>query len=285
MPLNQLIPTLWSARLLANLQKALVFAQEGVINRDYEGEIRQMGDKLRISQIGVVTVDTYTKNTAIPEPQILDDSQTTLEITQARYFNFMIDDIDRAQQNPDVMDAALAKAAYHLAEKADTFLATNAFLAPPENLIGTDLAPITDLDGAGKAYEYLVDLGLRLTESNVPYGERWVVLPPWYVALLRKDARFIHSGTAAGDALLRNGQIGMAAGFTVLESNNVAVSTDKFKIMAGYQGAITYAEQINSVEAYRPERRFADAVKGLHLYGSKLIQPRGIAVLTATRPA
>ncbi len=111
------------------------------------------------------------------------------------------------------------------------------------------------------------------------------LVPAWFHGLLRKDDRFVKAGTTRSDLVLRNGEVGQAAGMTVLESNNVPNTAGaKFKIIAGYPGAITYAEQIAQVEAYRPEKRFADAVKGLHLYGCKLIRPSGIAVLTANKP-
>ncbi len=110
-------------------------------------------------------------------------------------------------------------------------------------------------------------------------------MPAWFHGILRKDDRFVKAGTTRSDLVLRNGEVGQAAGMTVLESNNVPNTAGaKYKIIAGYPGAITYAEQIAQVEAYRPEKRFADAVKGLHLYGARLIRPNGIAVLTANKP-
>lgn len=285
MSLDNLIPQVWAARLLENLNKALVYGQPGVVNKDYEGEISGAGDAVRINAIGQVTVDDYTKYEPIADPEVLTDDQTVLNIDQAKYFNFQIDDIDRAQANPDVMDAAMREAAYALAEEADRYLAGLHAGVAAGNVIGSSETPVDDLDEDGAAYNYLVDLDVRLTEANVPRAGRWVVVPAWFYALLRKDDRFVRSGTAAGDAALRNGQIGMAAGFSVLESNNVPhTSQTKYRIMAGYPGAITYAEQIVKIEAYRPEKRFADALKGLHVYGAKLVRPSGIAVLTANRP-
>ena len=119
----------------------------------------------------------------------------------------------------------------------------------------------------------------------IPRTGRWVVLPPWYHGLLVKDARFTGYGTAPQNDVLQNGVVGKAAGFTILVSNNVpyTTSTTKFKIMAGSPMAWTYAEQINKVEAYRPEKRFADAVKGLHLYGAKLVRSTALALLIANK--
>ena len=282
MALDNFIPEVWSARLLENLQKALVFGQEGVVNRDYEGEIQQSGDTVRINAIGEITVGTYTKNTNISAPETLSDAQVTLLINQAKYFNFQIDDVDKAQQKPKVMDAAMREAAYALADTADQYIAGLYTGVAAGNTIGDDTTPIVPT--ASNAYEYLVDLGVLLDEDNVPNMGRWVVVPPWFYGLLLKDDRFVKTGSPSADATLRNGQVGEAAGFTVLKSNNVPnTSGAKYKIVAGHPIAISYAEQINSVEAYRPEARFADAVKGLHLYGAKLVRSAAIAVLTADK--
>ena len=123
MALDSFIPEIWSARLLYNLNKTLVYGQESVINRDYEGEIKNYGDTVRITGIGRVTVGDYTKNANMDEAETLTDAQTTLTIDQAKYFNFQIDDIDKVQQYPKLMDAAMQESAYALANAADQFIA------------------------------------------------------------------------------------------------------------------------------------------------------------------
>lgn len=280
MAINNFIPTVWAARVLENLNKSLVYG--GLVNRDYEGDIRQMGDTVKINSIGAVTIGSYTKNTNIGDPETLSDAQTSLLINQAKYFNFQIDDVDKAQQNPKVMDAAMREAAYGLADAADQYIAGLYTGVASGNTIGDDITPIVPT--ATTAYEKLVDLATILDEDNVPSEDRWVVLPPWYYGLLLKDDRFVKAGTAQTDQVLRNGLVGEAAGFAVYKSNNVPnTAGTKYKIMAGQRKAISFADQVNSVEAYRPEKRFADAVKGLHLYGAKLIYPSAIAVLTANK--
>jgi len=96
------------------LKKMLVFCQPGVINRNYEGEIRQAGDSVKINSIGSVTVGDYVKNTDISAPQTLEDAQTFFVITRQKFFNFQIDDIDVAQGRPEVMGPAMTEAAYAL---------------------------------------------------------------------------------------------------------------------------------------------------------------------------
>lgn len=122
MSLENFIPEVWSARLLVNLYNTLVYGNPALINTDYEGEIRSQGDTVRIGSIGTVTVGDYSKNTDITAPQTLSDAQSTLTITQQKYFNFQIDDVDKAQQNPKVMGDAMREAAYALANTADKFI-------------------------------------------------------------------------------------------------------------------------------------------------------------------
>lgn len=283
MALENFIPEIWSANLLANLNKTHVYGQDGVVNRDYEGEITGAGDTVRINSIGRVTVSNYVKNTDMAAPETLTDAQLTLLIDQLKSFNFQIDDVDKAQQNPKVMAEAMREAAYALRDVNDTFLASFHTGADAANLIGNDTTPITGLTPA-QAYEQLVDLGVKLDEQDVPSEGRTVIVPPWYVGLIEKDDRFVKAGTPASDAVLRNGFTGSAAGFEVLKSNNVPnTAGTKYKIQASARIARSYAEQIVSVEAYRPERRFADAVKGLHVYGGKLVRPKALAVLTANK--
>lgn len=278
------IPTVWASRLLSALEKSLVYGQAGVVNRDYEGEISAAGDTVKIGSIGDPTIGTYTKDTDITA-QALTDAEQTLLINQSKYFNFIVDDMDKAQQNVNSMDEAMTRAAYKLRDLADQFIAANYSLVPSGNLVGSDGSPVA-AGATSAAYDHLVNLGVELDEANVPTEGRFVVVPPFFHGFLLKDTRFVGSGAAAADARLRNGQIGEAAGFTVLKSNNVPIaSSTKYKIIAGHQMAFSYAEQINKVESYRKEKGFGDGVKGLHVYGGKLVRPDCWAVGTVTNAA
>jgi N4-gp56 family major capsid protein len=282
MAINEFIPTLWSAELLVSLKKSLVYGQAGVVNRDYQGTISGFGDTVKINGISPVTIGNYAKNTDMAAPETLTGNQNILTIDQAKYFNFQIDDVDKAQQNPKVMNQAMIEAAYALRNTADQFVAGRmATGAGAGSLIGNDTTAVVPTKAT--AYDYLVDLGVKLDEQDVPEEGRWIILPPWFHGLMEKDSRFIQA-TAKGDDVIANGVIGRAAGFTVMKSNNVPNTAGaKYKIIAGHQLAFSYAEQVNDVEAFRPESRFADAVKGLHLYGGKVVRPEGIAVMTASK--
>ena len=194
----------------------------------------------------------------------------------------VVDSIDRAQQNVNVLDEAMRRAAWSLRNHADQFLAGRmAAAVPAANVIG-DPTPIVPTKE--NAYEYLVDLGVLLDQGNAPTEGRFVVVPAWFHGLLLKDDRFVRSGTTAGDRRLRNGEVGEAAGFTILKSNNVPAEADaEYKIIAGHSFATAYVEQILDVQTYKPEKRFGDAVKGLHVYGAKVVKATSLAMLIANK--
>ena len=277
------IPTVWAARLLVALEKSLVYGQTNVCNRDYEGEVRASGNTVKIASIGDVTVDDYTKDTDIGDPETLTDAEQTLLIDQAKFFNFYVDSIDRAQQNVNALDEAMRRASWSLRDYADTFLAGIMEAAVVTgNKIGTTGTP--KVPTKDDAYEYLVDLGVLLDEANVPIEGRFVVVPAWFHGLLLKDERFVKAGTRRSDIAIRNGEVGEAAGFSILKSNNVPNTTgEKYKILAGHSIATSYVEQIVDVQTYKPEKRFGDAVKGLHVYGGKVVRPTALAMLIANK--
>ena len=277
------IPTVWAARLLTALEKTLVYGQAEVANREYEGDIREAGNAVKIASIGDVTIGDYTKNTDIDEPEVLTDAQQTLNIDQAKYFNFFVDSIDRAQQNVNVLDEAMRRSAWALRDAADSYLAGIMEAAVPVgNKIGSVATPIVPT--SENAYEYLVDLGVLLDEANAPIESRFVVVPAWFHGLLLKDDRFTGAGTLRSDHRLANGQVGEAAGFSILKSNNVPNDAgEAYRIVAGHSVATAYVEQILDLQAFKPEKRFGDAVKGLHVYGAKVVRPDALAMLIADK--
>jgi hypothetical protein len=277
------LPTVWAARLLVALEKALVYGQANVSNRDYEGEIREAGNTVKIGSIGDVSIGNYVKNTDISDPEVLTDEEQSLLIDNAKYFNFYVDSVDRAQANANIMDEAMRRSAWSLRAAADSFLASTMEAAVPGGnkigSVGTPIVPTKD-----DAYEYLVDLGVLLDEGNVPTDGRFVVVPAWFHGLLLKDDRFVRSGTFRGDVRLANGEVGEAAGFRILKSNNVPNDAGtKYKIIAGHAMATAFAEQVLDVQTYKPEKRFGDAVKGLHVYGAKVVRPESLAMIIASK--
>lgn len=282
MAINNFIPAIWSRSLLENLRNNLVYGQPAVINRDYEGEIRGAGSSVKIHNLGAVTVSDYTKNTDLSAPETLSDGETILSIDRARSFNMQIDDIDAAQQVPKVMDGAMREAAYALANDLDSYLASIYTQGTAGTGLGTTGTPIVPTSTT--AYEYLADAYTLLDEANAPAQGRVAIVPPWFHGLLRKDQRFVSFGTQENRSTLLNGVIGEAAGFTVLVSNNVFnTSGAKYRIICTHPSAWTLAMQIEKVEAYRPPLRFADAVKGLNVYGAKVVRPTNLVYMTASK--
>lgn len=286
MAVTTFIPELWSARLLYALDKAHVATN--LVNREYQGIIANQGDTVHINSIGAITVKDYTKNTDIADPDALTTTEQTLVIDQCKYFNFQVDDVDNVQAAGDLVDTAMSRAAYSLADVADAYLLkTIAAGAASGNTVGAASAPIALT--AANVYENIVKLRTKLDKANVPNPGRTIVVPPEVYALLLMDDRFAKSDAAAGQSALLNGEVGRVAGFTVYMSNNVRTGTGTdtgktpyFEITAQVSTATTYAEQIIKTEAYRLEKRFADAVKGLHVYGAKVTDGSQIAKLIAS---
>src|SRR5690606_25295609 len=237
--------------LLVALEKSLVYAAPGVVNRDYEGEISQFGDTVHVTTLADPTVGTYTPHTDITIEDV-DDSGQTLLIDQAKYFAFEVDDVERrqARNGGAVLTEQARKGAYKLRDTADQFVATTM----AAGVAGSNVIGEQTINDPTAAYDLLVDLSVMLDENNVPEEGRWVIVTPAFHGLLRKDDRFIATGDAQAAAVRTNGIIGEAAGFTVRKSNNAPDGPGEGAgklIIAGYVGATSYAEQINSVEATR----------------------------------
>ena len=174
MAVTSFIPELWNARLLYALEKSHVAAN--LVNRNYEGQIRQQGDTVHINSIGAVTVDDYTRNTDISDPEILTTTDQTLLVDQAKYFNFQIDDVDAAQASSDMMDAAMQRAAYALSDVSDAYLlGVIATGAASGNIIGSSAAVGLTVDNV---YDNIVDMRVKLDKANTPEANRYLVVPP-----------------------------------------------------------------------------------------------------------
>lgn len=280
MAIVNFIPELWTAKILVALRKKAVAG--GLVNRDYEGEIRRAGDTVNITSISDVTIGNYTKHTDITWEDI-DDATRALVIDQQKYFAFELDDIERAQavNGGAVLNQALDNATYQLRDVSDAFLlaAMNTATQGTANDLGT-VAIHTDPQAL---YDAFVDLAVTLDVDNVPEEGRWAVVSPALHGRLLKLDTFITPGDEAAPAARRNGYIGSIAGLELFKSNNLPAVTDAAATgglaIAGHSMATTFAEQITSVEAVRLQDRFADGVKGLHVYGAKVVRPTALAVV------
>jgi hypothetical protein len=310
---NEFIPEIWSPKVLIALEKQHVYAS--LANRDYEGEIANMGDTVRITGIGEITISNYTKDTDIAAPQALTDAQTALNISQAKYFNFALDDVDARQSvAKDLLDVAAERAAYDLADTIDQFVAGFYTDASASNLVGSSGSPVTPtlanlstttgIGSGTSVYDYIVILNQYLTQSFIPKQGRWAVLAPWMTTYLVQDLRFSSFNTpdarqtiltnqldASGGRLGMDAYLGKISGMDVYESNNaphlsgtIGLTGSTDVVLAGHSMGLTYAENLVKVEKYRPPYRFADAIKGLHLYGAKTTRPPALAAAYLTHP-
>lgn len=265
----------WAAEVLVSLKKNLVFAAPSVCNRDYVGDITAYGDTVHIINVSDPTVGTYTPDSDITI-EALTDAESTLVVNQAKHFGFQIDDVHmrQARNGASLMAQALAQASYKLRDAADTYVAG---LMNTNVDAGNALGELT-VDSADKAFNVLVDLSIKLDEANVPTAGRFVVVSPSFEGYLLRDSRFVAAANYGSTSPILNGNIGRALGFDIYKSNNTPAGDTTGKIViAGHPIATTYAEQIASVEQGRMEKRFADFVKGLHLYGAKVVRPTALA--------
>ena len=242
MTIDNFIPLVWASSLLRNLNNNHVFAN--AFNRDYEGEIKEAGDSVRITSVGRVTINTHTPNADMSAPQILQDSGQTLVIDQAKDYHFYVDDMDKRQAKTAWREGVMAEAGWGLADATDTFLATTlaAGLTSANTLSAATIGTgPTDSD----AYTTIVDLGVLLDDNNVPPDGRCVFIPNWFEGMLRKDPRFTSFGTADNVARLRGSAIGQVDSFMVYKSNNMPTSggqPDRARDLQG-RGHVRRADQ------------------------------------------
>ncbi len=275
MAITNFISTVWSENLYRALDKQYIAVSN--CNREFEGDIREKGSTVRICGIGNVTVSDYTKNVNMSNPQTLSDNTRDLVINQAKYFNFQIDDIDRAQASPRLMDAAMKNAASALADAADKYIYSLVSQA------GTTISGTASVDSI---IAMMIDARTKLFENNVSDPEDIVfeVTPEIAGMILKAKVNL----NADGGAVLENGCIGSIGGCKIFVSNNVICEEGELgfehKCIARTKRSIAFAEQLSEIDAYRPELRFADAVKGLHLYGAKVVYPSEMVLLNLTVP-
>ena len=269
MAIANFIPQVWSARLQENLHKALVFGS--LCNRNYEGDIAQWGDTVHINSLKDITVKTYDPAVSIAEPEQLSGTDITLTIDHGSYYNFFINDVDAAQACADVMDAAMRNAAYQLAANAEAYI-----ISTIREGAGQKLTAAMPTAENGKLYEKLLDIKTAFDTAKVPRHDRKLVIPPALEAMLLLDNRFITGSAAAADRLAE-GAVARALGFDIY----ISVDLDN-EIIAMIPDAVTFANQITKVDAYRPERGFSDGLKGLCLSGAKVILPDAVLVCTLT---
>ena len=266
------IPEIWSKKLNQMLEKNCVMMQ--CVNKNWEGEISQQGDTVKIITPADVTVSTLTSDN-ITYTSLTPKSQD-LVIDQKKFFAFKIDDVAKVQSNMDIMETHLVNAKKAIEEVQDSYLLAMHTDVTESNTVGSESSPIT-LDKS-TIYEHFVKLSLALKNSDAVHaGVRpWVVINPNIESYLLQSPEFIKAYNVA-DETLRDGAIGRIAGMDVLVSTNLTDIDNKYYVLAGTNDAITFASQLAKIESLRDKDSFSDLVRGLYLYGAKTVQPKALA--------
>jgi hypothetical protein len=256
------IPELWSTQFNDQLDKMLVFNK--VVNTKFENEIARGGDTLHISEIGPITVNSYDGTDIVSQELNADD--LTLKIDQKKYFSFTLNDVTKAQTDLAWMSKAMERAAYAVKNEVDSYIAG---LYSGLKAFSSSTYTIGSGDSDTNAYDFVVDVSTKLSEQDVPESERFIVIPPWLHGELMKVAEY----ASAFKEYNVTGQIPMVAGLSIMKSNNIKTTTTTYHIISGTTQAISYAGQIEKMESFRTEKNFKDGVKGLFVYGAKVVIP------------
>lgn len=261
-------PLVMAAKIEEELGK-LVVLEEGC-NNNYEGEVGE-GKRVKILGIERPTVGVYT-GADIGDPEEAGTSAIYLDIDQMNYFNYCIKDIDRAASVEGIMESLARGAAAEMAQYRDTFVAS---LATGATYASTSASANT----ADKAID-LVDKAItQLWTNGVPTAtELMIEITPWFYMKLKSKLTALFTDNVQ---LIKNGRIGMYTNSVVKISNNLYNDGSDDYMFVRTKNAITFAGGINEVEAYRTEKNFKDAVKGLSTYGGRIVRPEQLYVIKA----
>lgn len=251
-------PEVWAELTNRNLNKQLVFG--ALANRNYEGKIENMGSSVRVPSIGSVTVGDYTGADITFQEDT--GAYQTININKAKYFALKMDDVDKAQAIPGVIEALTGQAIYEMADVVDTELA---------KLYAKCKSKVAGVIGTDKVSDKIIDLAVKMDEDNVPTANRWLVISPEIYGQLIKEVPTISKGENTL-GINQSYFIGSWGGFTIYKSNNVQRTAKKYHCMAGVSAGLTLAMQINKMEAGRFEKSFGEYVKGLQLFGCDVME-------------
>jgi len=286
------IPEIWSGKLLVKFYAATVIA--GITNTDYEGEIKDKGDVVKIRQVPDIQIRDYSKgqNLVVQRPE---SSIVEFPIERAKYFNFICDDIDKHQTDIALMDSWSIDASEQMKIVVDEeFLAdvyadahsTNKGAAAGAKTAGYNLGVAGDPLALTKVniLDTLVDVGSVLDENNIPSDSRSIVLPPFAVGMIKKSDLKDASLSGDGTSMLRNGRVGQVDRFMIYHSNLMTAVADEgqetaWHVIACQRHAITFAAQMTKMESLRAESTFGTLVRGLNVFDYKVLKPTALVDL------
>ena len=279
------IPEIWSGKLIENFYDATVLA--AISNTDYEGEIRQHGDTVNIRTTPEITIRTYTKGQTL-QVENPDKPKLQLLIDKGEYFSCIEDDVDKVQSDIALMDNWSKDASERMKIKIDQRVLTDLLPDIASTNKGATAGRITgniDLGTTGSpiaitktnVLDYIVDLGTVLDEANAPEAGRFLVIPAKMAGMIKKSDLKDASITGDSMSVIRNGRLGMIDRFTIYMSHNLSVSSGKFSLIAGHKMGFTFASQMTNMETIRSESTFGNIVRGLQVYGYKVVKPEALA--------
>ncbi len=282
MAYQNFIPTVWNEGIDRELEKLCVFVED--CNRKYEGKVKEKGESVKILGVGKPTIKTLAKanrNNDIDAPEEIEDTSVIMYINQIRYFNYMVGDIDKAQAVGGVMDALEAETSEGLANEVDTYIASFAVDSSVAKLYSAPVKVVakeTNVEGEKYVLDVLDEAIERLQENDVKSTTKVVVtISPKFYRLFKKAYR---TEDTDNSKILKNGKVTEYGNVIVKMSNNVHKTTASGErvdnIMIRTQRAIAYAKPVTHTEPYRPEKKFADAVKGFILFDAKVVRPKEI---------
>jgi coat protein Gp5 len=272
MAITKFIPEIWSAALLERFAQVEVVAP--TVNRDYEGEV-QSGNTVHVTSVTTPTIVNYKTgsggNARTISPQDLTDTQIDLLIDQEKAYAFKVQDIDRTQAagsfEPVTRDAGAA-----LVEDYESYIAGLMMSDGTDDSAGT-----VAMTTAAQAFAAVKTLRTSLGVAKVPMSDRYLAVNPEFSGLLLDESSKLTSVNEAGsDVELRNGVLFRLLGFTVVETSALNAGTPT---AVGYhRSAVAYANQIAATEALRDTGSFSDIVRGLHVYGAKVLRPTAVRI-------
>jgi len=292
------LPKIYSKKVLNFFRKASVV--EAITNTDYAGEISAFGDSVRIIKEPVISVSDYTRGSDTTQTK-LTDQELTLVVDSAKAFKFIVDDIETNMSHVNFKEVATSSAAYALRDSYDAAVIAAMFsgvsTSSPDHVLGADASAATQTMGQHQGGSNSIDLtgsdgtgtdpldvmafmAKLLDEQSVPEEGRWFVAPPsFYNELSQSGSKLLSVDFNAGQGSIRNGLVssGKLRGFDMYKSNNVAAtSTATGKILAGHISSTATAQTIVSTETLRDPTSFGDIVRGLHVYGAKVLRPEAL---------
>jgi hypothetical protein len=272
MAIQNFVPKIWSTKILRTLEDNLVAKK--ICTSEYTGEVKKAGDTVYFSGLADPTINDYTGTITY---ETLQDAGLALIIDQQKYFAFKVGDVEKAQANIDAKGSQASRAAYKLKEVADSFI-LGKYADALHTITDATMDTATVLSTIGAVKQ-------KLAEQNVSENDMWLVIPPW--VKLKMQLAGIKFSINEGI----NGTGGMAwtkeLGFDVYVTNQVVAAEDSTTdtphhyCLGGAYNSIVYADQIVETEALRLENSFNDAVRGLHVYGAKVIKPDLLVKLDA----